>query len=135
LVATLCATVHANEPSATIPTRLVASIEEWKGASYRVELVGGGISYFDNLSGRTRRISVPAERWAAFRRRLDSAKVWSWRAKYIDLGIVDGTVWRLEVAYGDRKVVSEGFNAYPPKKQFEEFRAAVQDLTGGKRFE
>jgi len=33
------------------------------------------------------------------------------------------------------KIVSNGANAYPPKKQFAEFRAAVQELTGGRRFE
>jgi len=138
-VAALCTTVQAEDPLATtIPTSLIASIEEWKGASYRVELDANGvINYFENLSGVTRRtqIRVPVERWLSFRRHLDSAKVWTWRREYLDLGVADGTGWRLQVSYADHKIVSTGSNAYPPKKQFEEFRTAVQELTGGRRFQ
>jgi hypothetical protein len=137
-IAALCATAHAKELPATVPTILIASIDEWKGASYRVELAAdGSINYFDNLSGRARRtrIRVPAERWVTFRRHLDSAKIWSWRREYIDIRVADGTGWRLQVAYADRRITSRGSNAYPPKKQFEEFRTAVQELTGGRRFE
>jgi hypothetical protein len=136
-VAALCATAEAKALPPTNPTRLIASIDTWKEASYRVELAAdGSINYFDNLSGRARRtrIRVPAERWVTFRRHLDSAKVWSWRREYIDVGVADGTGWRLQVSYADRQITSRGSNAYPPRKQFEEFRTAVQELTGGRRF-
>jgi hypothetical protein len=131
-----CTTVHAKEVSA-IPTKLVASIDEWKGRSYRVELAAGGrINYFDVFSrGRPTRIRVPPEHWRSFRRHLDAAKVWSWRREYMDLGVADGTSWDFAVVYADRMISSKGLNAYPPKKQFQAFCAALQELTGGKPFE
>lgn len=137
-VAALCTTAHAQGPSHGVPTKLVAAIDEWKGASYRIELAAdGAIYYSDNTSGRLRRtrIRVPAERWVAFRKHLDAARVWSWRAQYIDLAVVDGVGWELQVAYRDRSTASRGSNAHPPKRQFEQFLAAVRELTEGKPFE
>ncbi len=136
IAAVLCTTVHAKEVSA-IPTKLVASIDEWKGRSYRVELAASGsINYFDALSrARPILIRVPPERWRSFRRHLDAAKVWSWRREYMDLGVADGTSWDFAVVYADRKISSKGLNAYPSKKQFQQFCTALQELTGGKPFE
>jgi hypothetical protein len=81
------------------------------------------------------RIRVPTQRWLAFRKHLDLARVWSWRRQYIDLAVADGVGWELQVAYPDRSTTSRGSNAFPPKRQFEQFRAAVRELTGGKSFE
>src|SRR2546423_7087064 len=130
------------EDSSIIPKKLIVSIEGFLGASYKVELsTDETVTYFHNphtftADSRTKRsrIRVPAERWRIFRQRLDAAKVWSWRREYRDRSVADGTVWHLEVAYADRKIICDGDNAYPPEKQFEEFRSAVQELVGGKRF-
>jgi hypothetical protein len=136
LAAVLCTTVQAKELS-PIPTKLVASIDEWKGRSYRVELAAdGSINYFDALSrGRPARIRVPPERWRSFRSHLDAAKVWSWRREYMDYGVADGTSWDFAVVYCDRKISSKGLNAYPPQKQFQALCTALRELTGGKPFE
>lgn len=136
IAAALSATVHA-EKAAETPTKLAASIDEWKGRSYRVELTrGGSINYFDVLSrGKPTHIRVPAERWRAFRRQLDAAKVWSWRREYMDLAVADGESWNFAVVYSDRRITSKGLNAYPPKKQFQELCKALRELTGGKPFE
>ena len=112
------------------------------GASSRIELAEDGtLTYVHNARSFTKvpgselvHIRVPPERWLAFRRRLDSAKVWSWDRQYRNNNILDGTLWHLEVAYADRKILTDGANAYPPERQFSEFQAAVQELIGGKPF-
>jgi hypothetical protein len=136
IAAAFSATVHA-EKTAEIPTKLVASIDEWKGRSYRVELTpGASINYFDVLSrGKPTPIKVSPERWRSFRRHLDAAKVWSWRREYMDLAVADGESWDFAVVYSDRRISSKGLNAYPPKKQFQELCKALRELTGGKPFE
>ena len=122
--------------------KFVASIEAFSGTSSRVELAAdGGVTYLYNprtftaWEGTERTgIPIPAERWIAFRKQLDSAKVWSWQRKYDNPNIADGTVWQFEIIYADRKISSEGSNAYPSKEQFEAVCAAVQALIGDKRF-
>jgi hypothetical protein len=138
----LVACGYSKEPTA-VPKKFVASIEGFAGASYKVELAADGtVTYFRNphtftaWEGTKRsRIRIPAERWIEFRQQLDSAKVWSWNRNYSDPNIADGTVWHLEIVYADRKITSDGNNAYPNKEQFEALRAATQKLIGGKRFE
>src|SRR5438874_10780735 len=101
LIVALSSSVHAEDRSAAIPMTLVASSDEWKGASYRVQLArDGAIEYSDILSrGKPIRIRVPLNRWVSFRRHLDAAKVWSWHPEYIDLAVADGKGWSLHVAY------------------------------------
>lgn len=137
LVVSFCTSVHAERRAAAIPITLAASIDEWKGASYQVRLARDGrIEHSDILSrGRPIRIRVPINRWVSFRRHLDAAKIWSWHREYIDLAVADGKGWSLQITYADRRITSSGSNAYPPKKQFDEFLAAVRELTGGKPFE
>ncbi len=141
LIAVL-AVAGRSQTSPAIPSKLVASIGGFLGASSRVELAEDGtLTYVHNSRSFTTapgtepvHIRVPPERWLAFRRHLDSAKVWSWDRQYRNNNVVDGTLWHLEVIYPDRKIVSEGANAYPPGKEFGEFQAAVQELIGGKPF-
>lgn len=131
-----------SQNSPAIPRKLVASIGGFLGASSRIELAEDGtVTYVHNSRSFTTapgsgsvHLRIPAERWLAFRQHLDSAKVWSWNRQYRNPNILDGTLWRLEVAYADREIVSEGANAYPPGKQFDEFQAAIQELIGGKPF-
>ena len=126
LILSLSIGVDAAPRPASVPISFVASIDEWKGATFQVRSTGDGtIEYSDIPShGNPLRIQVPLERWAAFRRHLDAANVWSWRPEYIDLAVADGKGWSLQIAYPDRKITSSGSNAYPPKKQFDKFLAA-----------
>ena len=137
LILALSIGVDAAPRPTAVPVSFVASIDEWKGATYQVRLAPDEtLEYSDIPShGNRARIKVPPDRWEAFRRHLDAAKVWSWRPEYIDLAVADGKGWSLQIAYPDRRIRSSGSNAYPPKKQFGEFLAAVRELTGGKPFE
>jgi hypothetical protein len=137
LILALSIGVDAAPRPTAVPVSFVASIDEWKGATYQVRLAPGGtLEYSDIPShGKPVRIKVSLDRWEAFRRHLDAAKVWSWRPEYIDMAVTDGKGWSLQIAYPDRRIRSSGSNAYPPKKQFGEFLAAVRELIGGKPFE
>jgi hypothetical protein len=137
LILALSIGVEAAPRPTAVPVSFVASIDEWKGATYQVRLASDGtLEYSDIPShGNPVRIKVSADRWKAFRRHLDAAKIWSWRPEYIDMAIADGKGWSLQIAYPDRSIRSSGSNAYPPKKQFDAFLAAVRELTGGKPFE
>ena len=137
LILSLSIGVDAAPPSKAVPISFAASIDEWKGATYQVRLArDGSVLYSDIPShGNPIRIKVPTERWEAFRRHLDAAKVWSWQPEYIDMAVVDGKGWSLNVVYPDRRIKCSGSNAYPSKKQFEQFLSAVRELIGGKPFE
>src|SRR4051794_37936894 len=91
----------ADTPSKVSPITFVASLQGFAGASYKVEMTASGdVTYlanphtFTSAPGTTRtKIRVEADRWALFRRRLDAAKVWSWRSDYVNSTVADGTVW------------------------------------------
>jgi hypothetical protein len=99
VVGTVVCEAIANS-SGVRPIKFAASIQGFTGASYRVEMTtAGDIVYlanphtFTSAPGMTRtRISIPPDRWSAFRRRLDTTRVWSWRSDYSDRRVADGTV-------------------------------------------
>jgi hypothetical protein len=126
----------------SLPSRLLASVEGFDGPSYRVEIVDAAhVAYFSNPRGftvweGTKRIvlKIPRGAWTRFRLRLDAAHVWNWKPEYINRRVADGTVWKLEVEYRDRHLSGHGSNAYPVRRQFEEFCAAIRELIGEKAF-
>lgn len=126
------------------PTKLTLGIGGFIGASYRIELMDGTdtVRYLSNPNTFTgapgtkeEKLTIPNERWAKFRERLDKANVWDWKKAYIDHQIVDGTKWHVTIEWAGKKVDSEGSNAYPEPKQFSAFEKAVEELLGGKPFE
>ena len=137
----LTAPLAAAEPSLA-PKKFIAAIGGFLGASYRVELSAPNrLTYehnphtFTSAKGTQRTsIRVTPEQWRKFRKRLDAARVWSWKPKYSKPKVRDGTVWTFVIEDSDRSIVSHGNNAYPDLRQFEQMRLAVEELLGGKNF-
>ena len=51
---------------------------------------------------------------------LDKLAIWSWKTKYFDSDIMDGTEWRLNISWKDKSNLEvEGQNAYP--NNFDDF--------------
>ena len=124
------------------PTEFMASIGGFSGASFKVELnTDGALVYhhnpngFTEWGGTTEEIVVTEEVWNDFRDQLNVAEVWTWRKRYDDPKIADGTVWKLRIKYSDQTIVSSGSNAHPKQKQFNVFLDAVSRLADGKPFE
>jgi hypothetical protein len=129
------------------PTRLQASIDNWGGRSYSVQLSNGKVLYSERSGADSPQITTVTpsiEQWRAFRRALDTIPVWSWHAEYIT-DVFDGTGWSLSVKYSDRSLVSEGGNCYPRANgekgpdllrtaAFQQLESAIEALVGGKTF-
>lgn len=130
-------------PADVYPRELTASIGGFAGASWSIEMRDKNtIIYshnprtFTGWPGTKREvIHVPEERWRAFRRDLDQARVWNWRKEYINRDVVDGTVWTFKAVYADRSADTRGKNAFPNREQFEKFKKAVSALLGGREFQ
>jgi hypothetical protein len=89
-------------------------------------------------------ITPSEEESSAFSKALDDLGVWEWLPSYY-APVLDGAGWGLAVQVGDRRVESEGSNAYPGdepgtsaevemSRRFEEFCTAVSILLGGFSF-
>ncbi|MDB6029646.1 MAG: hypothetical protein JWM68_5869 [Verrucomicrobiales bacterium] len=137
-------TVASAKAIDTVPTKLSLRIEGFLGASYRVDLIEGtnAVRYMMNPQTFTsqpgtkeQKLTIPKQRWIAFRKRLDDANIWKWEKSYRQKGVVDGTVWQVLIEWDGRKADSSGANAYPNAKQFSIYKAAVSELLGGKKFE
>jgi hypothetical protein len=142
MFALACAAVAKGDSNGDRPDKLIASIEGFSGASYRVELGDADEAIylynprtFTGSPGTIRsRIQVDLVRWKSFRKALNDAEVWKWKKEYSEPGTQDGTVWTLSVTYHDTSIETHGNNAYPDKKQFEVFRSAIVALLAGRDF-
>jgi hypothetical protein len=141
--------MRADERS-PVPTRFIARIGGFLGASYSVELHDGALLYTSSESGQRNRkqetLTPTAAQWREFRQTLDDLKVWQWRADYPNHGINDGTQWSLDIAFADRSLTAHGDNNYPDTtgkpngssdstKTFNRYLAAIKKLIGGKNFD
>ena len=132
------------------PKRFHASIGGYMGRSYSVELVGDQLKYEACGQGYAKEeeelISVTGDQWATFRASLDWMGVWEWQEEYENPGVMDGTRWRLEIAYDDMEVRSGGDNNYPESgakdafdaevtPEFRRFLDAVRTMIGGRDFD
>ena len=78
------------------------------------------------------------EQWQDFLRAAAEAGVWTWDANYLNIRVLDGTQWSLQLQSDGRSVRCEGDNAYPgststdhgPDTAFGHFLKAIRDLTG-----
>jgi len=80
--------------------------------------------------------------WHRFWDKLDGLGVWKWRTRYWNDEICDGTQWKVDIVYGEKRLRCSGSNRYPlkdgspsdePTKTFEGFQKAVEELCGIKR--
>jgi len=130
--------------SERLPARLELDSGGFLGASFKVVLIKDTdtVRYFSNphtfvsapgTSERT--LKIPQERWLIFRRRLEEAKVWTWKKKYEpSKPVYDGTQWSVAIEWDGKKIESHGSNAFPEREQYKLFLNAVRDLLGGERF-
>jgi len=63
-----------------------------------------------------------------FRETMFMIGVLNWKANYIHPEVVDGTHWVVEVMTGNRKVIKQGSNAYPP--EWDTFCKAISQIAG-----
>lgn len=61
-------------------------------------------------------IPLTSEQWFAFIEEINILKVGSWKDKYYDNDVCDGTQWELMIRFPNRKKISKyGSNEYPPR--------------------
>ncbi|MCP4599862.1 MAG: hypothetical protein GY847_04855 [Proteobacteria bacterium] len=122
------------------PTALRARIGGGLSTSYEVALMGKTVVYsrssrtFSGTPNVTKEINPSNEDWAAFRKAIDKANVWSWKDDYTDPSIMDGTEWSIHLEYEDKKINSSGKNGYPNRDEFDKMSKAVSALVGGLDF-
>jgi len=104
--------------------------------SYTVEMEGRILSYRAR-SGEGKeseqKISPRSEQWESFWTALERAGVWRWKARYPNPGVLDGTLWSVDIEHLGRAIASQGDNAFP--KRFGALLEAVSGLLGGLPFE
>ena len=130
------------------PDDLRFHFELFRYRSYSVRLVGDSLEYRASSSSQQEKsfqnIIPSEEEWNAFTQALDDLRVWEWLPSYY-APVLDGAGWDLAVQVGDRRVESEGSNAYPGdepgtsaevemSRRFEEFCTALSILLGGVSF-
>ncbi len=124
------------------PRKFSAAIGGFLGGSFIVEMTApdtvvytrSGRPSKDGPNSQQTTVKVTDAQWKAFRAHLDAAKVWSWKDDYVNNGIVDGTLWRFTADFGDKKIETNGRNAYPEQAQFDAMLAAVRELIDGRDF-
>lgn len=146
LLLALSTALSAPEPSA-IPQHFRASLGGFMGESYQVQLQDGALIYTVFARGRSSEkrttINPTPEQWREFRQALDKLKVWHWRDSYPTNGVMDGTQWSLDIAFGDQSIKTQGSNNYPERdgkpngapeftESFKQYLDAIKKLTGGK---
>ena len=119
------------------PSHFTAYIGGYMGASYQVVLQGETLVY--RVSGKRYKLeseeelTVTEKDWLALYRKLERIGVPSWKERYEDRRVCDGTNWSLHLVAGELHLESSGSNAYPDT--FDAFCKAVSKLIGGKVFE
>lgn len=123
----------------TVPRTLEAYFMSKSGPTWSVAMAGmGALSWrFDPDSGgekptRFETVSIPVERWKAFRAALDSAGAFDLEPKYKG-EVKDGADWRLSVDFGDRSVTARGHDGGAPSgRTWDDIAQALNALTGNK---
>ncbi len=112
------------------------------GSSYSVEKTENSLLYkcygYGYELKATEMIIPSLAQWESFMQTLDKIGVWNWQPEYSNPGILDGTSWRVEIAWGNKKILSQGNNNYPggeyDSNEFQTFIRALSILIGGKEF-
>jgi len=126
-----------DKASTTHPHQLQVFIGGFMGPSYGIRWENGACFYDRFGDGYVLAETVqlhPADQdWAEFWTRVERLGVWSWKQKYVQRDVCDGTNWSLELKRGSAFLSAAGSNAYP--EGLESFCQAVAALAGGRKFE
>ena len=124
---------------AVLPKVFVTKIERGLLPAHSLQLDGETLVHTIRFGAdtQTQRITPSRAQWAAFRRALDTQKVWRWQAKY-QANVADSTSWSLKIEYADRSLAAAGIGAAPsrsddpalPKYPFAHYQLALQVLIG-----
>jgi len=99
------------------PKRLSITLGGFTSPTYSVRLIKGQLVYgaggiWACATHEEEVIPVTDAQWVAFRQELDEIGVWAWQREYYN-DAMDGIQWDLSIAYADKKIRSDGSNAYP----------------------
>jgi len=128
-------------PEDCIPISLEAFIGSYFFNSYsKITMISPTRVLYEEALGREREkesleLEVTPEAWREFRMAIEKAHVLSWKDKYIDEHVCDGTQWSFRVKYKDKELDIYGSNMIPNKTQFRKFRDAVSALAHNKQFQ
>lgn len=79
-------------------------------------------------------LAVTTDQWSGFIKEIEDARVWNWKADYQPKRwATDGPWWSVIVEDGGRRVVSQGYQAYP--RTFGRFQRALRVLIGDRPYE
>jgi hypothetical protein len=135
----------ASESDSAVPRTLDIYVGSSLFGAWHVVLHGRSLTCTQEQSGRETQNGLPVtpteKQWRAFRRALDDLPVWKWQSDYPNHGVMDGTQWRLEIAYADRTLKAKGDNNYPDAQgkptstprwtaSFQAFVTAVKKVLG-----
>ena len=99
------------------PEQFLAKIGGYMGPSYSVSKSKAGLRYRSFKEGYTpcETVTIAPSRieWELFQKVLDEIGVWNWEPQYLSPGTCDGTQWRIEIHWGDKRITSHGDNNYP----------------------
>lgn len=112
----LGAALAGSVQAAEMPQELDVRVGGFLGPSYLVQLKDGQVRCTTIRAGRTVGETVytpPPAAWQALRSGLDDLAVWQWQKSYYNPNVLDGTQWRVRIAYPDRQLSSEGSNSFP----------------------
>ncbi len=144
---------HANQDY--LPVQFDVAFGPFLGTRRSIRLDGGQLVCKVSLWRRVR-VCPSEEAWRAFWQEMESLRLWQWSATYRpapDTVFYDGARWSIAITHGERRVASEGSNAYPgnskkhimetrasstgsarESERFRKFRQALQRLTGVESF-
>ncbi|TXH73364.1 MAG: hypothetical protein E6Q88_05395 [Lysobacteraceae bacterium] len=80
------------------------------------------------------KIKVSPAQWRAFCAEIEDIGVWSWKSRYENSSVNDGTKWSVRMQFGANTLDASGYNAYPEQERFNRFLRAVRELIGGREF-
>jgi hypothetical protein len=116
-----------------LPLRFVVSISAFGSWHYEVRWRRRQLFYRKHDGSQATVVPSDAD-WETFWSDLDAIGVWSWQRSYVDLEILDGVQWSIEISNGSSRVRCSGSNAYPggkhvlSAKPFGQFLEAVEAL-------
>jgi hypothetical protein len=107
----------AAEGESAVPQKLDIHIGNSIFGAWHVVLRGRSLTCTQERAGRADQNALPVtptdEQWRAFRNALDGLAVFQWQPDYPNHGVMDGTQWRVDIAYPDRAVKAKGDNNFP----------------------
>lgn len=98
-----------------VPKKLLFEIGGYGSSSFKIELKGNTLKYYDGLPFEFREVEIfkPSDQeWKQLRKVLNEVEIWKWSRQY-ESDVLDGTQWSLEISYEDISMKSYGNNAYP----------------------